>query len=86
MSTATIRIPAATHRQLRELAEQRRQSIGEVVAAAIERLEDEAFWARARAADDRLRADPVASAAFDADVAAWDGVLKDGLPDERWDD
>ena len=83
MPTVTIRIPVATHRQVRTLAEQRGQSIGEVVAAAINRFEEEVFWARARAADERMRTSPAGSAAFDAEVAAWDGALKDGLPDER---
>ena len=83
MPTATMRIPVATQRRVRALAEQRGESIGEVVAAAISRFEEEAFWAQARAADERMRTSPAGSAAFDAEVAAWDGALKDGLPDER---
>jgi hypothetical protein len=37
------------------------------------------FWARARADYERLRADPVAWAHFQAEVAMWDTVAGDGL-------
>ena len=77
--TTTIRISSATRDKLRRLAEQERRPIGDIVAAAIDRYEEEAFWAKANRAYAAMRADPAASAAFDAEVAAWDGTLKDGL-------
>ena len=86
MATVTIRIPAATHQRLRHLAAQRRQPIGAVVDTAVARLEDEAFFDELDADFARLRADPEASAAYDADLAAWDVTLVDGLEDLPWDE
>ena len=53
---------------------------------AFARLEAEDFWQRAYQEDLAMRADPEASAAFDAEVAAWDGTLLDGLEDSPWEE
>ena len=89
MVSTTIRVPSATRDKLRVLASRERRSIADVVAAAVERYEEDAFWEEAHRAYAAMRADPAASAAFDAEVAAWDGTLKDGLQaleDDRWDE
>ena len=72
MATVTIRVPQATHQLLVELAQRRRRPIGEIVTEAARRLDEDDFWAAVNADFARLRADPVASAEYDAEVAAWD--------------
>jgi predicted DNA-binding protein len=74
MGTITIRIPHETHQRLRQLAEKRGRTIGEVVDEAARKLEDADFWEEVNAAYDRLRADPVASAEYDAETAALDAA------------
>ncbi len=70
MATVTIRVPQETHQRLRKLAEKRGRPIGEVVDEAARKLEDADFWDEVNASYDRLRADPIASAEYDAEVAA----------------
>jgi predicted DNA-binding protein len=79
MTTTTIRIPQQTHQRLRDLAEKRGRTIGEVVDEATRKLEDDDFWQEVNAAYARLRADPIASAEYDAEVALFEGTLLDGL-------
>jgi hypothetical protein len=55
-----IRVRPETHEHLRRLAAARNEPIGKVVAAAVERLDEELFWAEVHAAYDRLRAEPEA--------------------------
>ena len=89
MATTTIRVPSATRDKLRALARQERRPIGDIVSAAVDRYEEDAFWTEAHRTYAAMRADPAESAAFDAEVAAWDGTLMDGLEDregERWDE
>jgi hypothetical protein len=56
------------------LAEKRRRTIGEVVEEAARKLEDADFWDEVNAQYARLRADPIASAEYDAEVAALDAA------------
>ena len=72
MSTITIRISHETHQRLRQLAEKRQRTIGEVVDEAARKLEDADFWDEVNASYDRLRADPIASAEYEAEIAALD--------------
>jgi hypothetical protein len=44
--------------------------------------DEDAWWEAVNASYARLRADPVASAEFDAEIALWDVTLMDGL--EEW--
>ena len=71
MATVTIRVPAATHERLRELAARRGKSIGAVVDEAARKLEDADFWDEVY---ERLGADPVASAAYNAEIQALDAA------------
>lgn len=80
--SVTIRIPAETHRQLRRLARVRNKPIGLVVAAAVKRLESDAFWDEMEVAFERLYADPGAAAAYMAEHRVWDVTLLDGLENE----
>ena len=74
MGTITIRVPQETHQRLRQLAEKRGRTIGEVVDEAARKLEDADFWDEVNASYERLRADPVASAEYDAEIAALDAA------------
>src|SRR5213594_4115339 len=80
--SVTIRIPRAAHDTARRLAADRKRSIGEVIAEALERYEEDEWWDAVDASYARLRDDPVASAEFDAEMAIWDTALLDGL--EEW--
>ncbi|HEY7029775.1 MAG TPA: hypothetical protein VH482_00545 [Thermomicrobiales bacterium] len=83
--SVTIRVPQETHAQLRRLAASRKQPIGEVVAAAVERLEEEEFWNQVTADFERLRADPEDWASYMKEHREWDVTLLDGLEDESWE-
>lgn len=74
MSTITIRVTQDTHKLLGQLAEKRGRTIGEVVNEAARKLEDADFWEAVNASYDRLRADPIASAEYDAEIAALDAA------------
>jgi hypothetical protein len=80
--TVMIRVPLQTHEQLRRLAAARNEPIGKVVAAAVERLDEEHFWAEVHAAYDRLRAEPAAWEQYQAEIREWDVAMLDGLEDE----
>ena len=53
-----------------------------MIAEALERYDEDQWWAEVYAGYARLRADPVASAEYDAEMALWDSTLMDGL--EEW--
>jgi hypothetical protein len=83
MATITIRVPQHTHERILRLAAARgNANIGAVVDEATRRLEDEDWYAAFNASFAALRADPAASADYDAEVAEWDITLDDGL--EEW--
>lgn len=81
MATVTVRVPQATHQRLRCLAEKRGRPIGEVIDEAARKLEDADFWAEVDASYERLYADPVARAEYEAEIAIFEGTLMDGLED-----
>jgi predicted transcriptional regulator len=80
--SVTIRIPEETHKLARRLASENNQTIGEVIAAALARYEEEQWWAAVDAAYARARADPIARAEDEAEMALWDTALMDGL--DEW--
>ena len=80
--SVTVRIPEAAHAVACRYADARNRPIGEVIAEAIERYDEEQWWAEVHAGYARLRADPVESAEFDAEMAPWNSTLMDGL--EEW--
>jgi hypothetical protein len=86
MSSVTIRIPRAAHERAQRLATAQARPLAQVIAAALDRYEREQMIAEYHAAMERLRADPEASAEFDAEVRAWDAVsladLKASLGDD----
>ena len=79
-----IRVPPETHERLQALATARKQSIGQVVTAAVQQLGEERFWEELEAAFERLSADPAAAAEYEAETTAWDATLLDGLETDPW--
>ena len=75
----TIRVSRFTHGLLRDLAAKTNTTITAVVDQAVRDLQRKKFWAEFHAASEALRADPKAWAAYQAETAAWDITLADGL-------
>jgi hypothetical protein len=85
MSTPTVPISDASHRLLRELAEQTGQTMTDVLDKALDVYRRKVFFEQLNAGYAALRADPEAWAELEAERKLWDTTLMDGLdPDERW--
>ncbi len=85
MSAPTVRISAATHRKLKELAERTGQTMMYVLDKALDDYRRKLFFDQMNAGYTELRADPEAWAMHLAERTQWDGVLMDGLDrDECW--
>lgn len=84
MGTTTIRIPAASHATLRQLADDEGRTIGQVVNDAIDRYAREQFLEGLNRDYARLQADPVAWNDWQAELTSLDGTLLDGLEDDPW--
>jgi hypothetical protein len=82
MATVTIRVPNTTHAKLQRLAAEEGRPIGQVIDELIGRYERDRFFAELAEDFARLRADPAASAEYDAELALWNSTLLDGL--ENW--
>lgn len=74
---ATVRIPDASYRALKELAAS--SSMTDVLAEAIEDLRRKRLLDATNRAFEALRADPVAWAEEQCERDAWDATLADGL-------
>jgi hypothetical protein len=79
---AMVRIDEVTDRALVELTAQTGDSKAALVARAVRELNDRMFWETFQAAATALRDDPEAWAAYQAERAAWDVTLRDGIEDE----
>jgi hypothetical protein len=85
MSTPTVRISAASHRLLKELAEQTGETMGDVLDKALDLYRRKVFFEQLNAGYGELRADPNAWAEHLSERTLWDATLLDGLdPGERW--
>src|SRR5438067_487242 len=85
MATPTISISEASHRVLRELAEQTDQTMGEVLERALDDYRRKVFFQGLAADFAALKADPEAWADELEERRLWEATLTDGLdPDERW--
>jgi hypothetical protein len=78
----TVRVDRATHARMVEIAEAEGLSLTELTARAMDLYWREWVFARGNAAYAALRADPVANAEWEAEMALWDSTLMDGLEDE----
>jgi predicted transcriptional regulator len=81
MPATTIKVDSALRDRLAALARERGTTMGALLAKATERLEREAFFARAREQLDRLRReDPSAWEADRAELRSWQaGTDRDTL-------
>jgi predicted transcriptional regulator len=87
MSTPTVHLSEASHKILKELAEQTDQTMTEVLDKALDAYRRQVFFEQMNAGYAELRADPAAWAEHLAERELWDATLMDGLdPDERWTD
>jgi hypothetical protein len=85
MSTPTVRISAASHRLLKELAEQTGETMTDVLDKALDAYRRKVFFEQLNAGYAELRADPQAWTEHLSERALWDATLLDGLdPGERW--
>lgn len=85
MSEPAVHISEASHRVLKELAEQTGQSAMEVLDKALDAYRRKLFFEQMNAGYAELRVDPQAWAEHLAERREWDANLIDGLdPDEHW--
>lgn len=83
MATTSVRINHQTHSRLKQLADREHKPIGQIVADAIEKYENETFWQEAREAYACLRADPEAWKSYQEETELWDTTSLDGLEKEE---
>lgn len=79
-ANTTVRVHSSTRDQLRRLAEADRSTIPIVLARLAQREADRRMLADTFAAMDAMT--PAERAGYDAELAAWDATLLDGLKDE----
>jgi hypothetical protein len=85
MSTGTVRITAASRRLLKELAEQTRLRMTEIIERALHAYERKLFFERLNQGYAELRGDGKAWSEHLAERKVWEATLTDGLdPDEHW--
>lgn len=81
-SPPVVKLNEATHAKLLEFSKEENRPMGEIVSSLVDRYAREKFWAGAKADLERLQTDPVAWKDYQDEVAAWDGMIGDGLEDE----
>jgi hypothetical protein len=79
MRSTTIRVSEKTHHILHALAADSGVTMADIVEQALELYRRQRMFEQADAAYAALRADPKASAEWDAEIGAWDATLADGL-------
>ena len=85
MSAPTVRISEASHRILKELADQTGQTMMEVLDKALDAYRRKVFFEGLRADFAALKADPKAWAEEQEERKVWEATRMDGLePGERW--
>ena len=83
----SIRVHARAYDQLRASAALEDKPLTQFMDEVAEREERRAFWQQFNAAVERLRADPQAWAAYQAESRELEGTLMDGIdPGEEWRD
>ena len=81
MRTTTVRVEERTQETLKALAAESGASMQEILARAVEAYRRQRLIDRTNAAYAALREDPAAGQAEQAERAAWDATLGDGLAD-----
>ncbi|WP_442481915.1 hypothetical protein [Aeoliella sp. SH292] len=82
MASETVRIKPETHAKLRSIADEAGQTMPEVLEQAVELLRRQRLLDATDRAYAKLRSDPKAWAAEEAERAAWDRTLLDGQEDD----
>lgn len=84
-ATATVRVHPQTRDALRRLAAAHATTIPEVLREVVQRAEDDELLGGMEGDFARLAADPEQAASYQAEVAAWDVTLLDGLDNDPWE-
>jgi hypothetical protein len=79
MSASTIRIRAASHQALKEMAAITGRPLQEELDQAIEQRRRTLYLEGVKADYEALKRDPKAMAEFEKEVALWDSTNNDGL-------
>jgi len=82
MASGTVRISAALHRQLKEMAAQSGMSLSQTVEKAVDALRRQVLLEETNRAYAALRSDPKRWAEEQAERIAWEATLADGLEDD----
>ncbi|MGH2873220.1 MAG: hypothetical protein ACRDL5_12255 [Solirubrobacteraceae bacterium] len=83
-TTATVRVHPQTQEALRRLAAAHATTIPEVLRELVARAEDDELLSGVEADFAGLARDPDQLADYQAEVAAWDATLLDGLENDPW--
>lgn len=83
MSSTSVRIDDETLAKIRELSASEKKPMGQVIADAVKRYEDERFWEEARKGYERLRADTTAWKEYQDELEQWGTLSNDGLEEEK---
>lgn len=84
-ATATVRVHPQTRDALRRLAAAHATTIPEVLREVVQRAEDDELLGGMEGDFARLASDPERAASYQAEVAAWDITLLDGLDNDPWE-
>lgn len=79
----SVRVDDRLHATLREIAQEEKRSIGQVIEDAVKQYRKEQFWVGVEEDLARLRTDPVAWKDYQDEIALWDTLAGDGLEDEE---
>ena len=82
MESVTVRVTKATREALREISQQRGETMQETLARAVEELRRKTFFEEVNRAYERLRGDPAAWQDELEERKAWEATLSDGLEDD----
>jgi predicted transcriptional regulator len=81
MASETVRIKPETHAKLKAIADDTGKSMPDVLELAVETLRRERLLDATNQAFAALKADPKTWKAEQAERAAWESTLKDGMED-----
>jgi hypothetical protein len=83
MASTSVGVDEKALATIRELSKSGRKPIGQVIADAVKRYEDQKFWKEMHEGFAGLRADTDAWNAYQHDLAQWETLDNFGLEDEQ---
>jgi hypothetical protein len=83
VATLTVRVRPHTYRILQDMAKERGESLPDALDRLVEELRRWRILQQANEAYAAIAADPEADDAWNAEIAAWDGTLADGMDQLR---